>query len=804
MKISYNWLQQYVQFDKSPEELSKTLTNTGLEVEGLEKYESIKGALNGVVIGEVKTCSKHPNADKLSLTTVDIGESAVPIVCGAPNVAVGQKVVVATIGSMLYPSEGDVFKIKKSKIRGEVSEGMLCAEDELGLGQGHDGILVLETNLSNGTPASEYFKVEKDHIFEIGLTPNRVDAASHYGVARDIKAVLGKEIKSPDLSSFKVSSNLSAKTKVEIINTDACSRYSAVSISNISVEQSPQWLKNKLTSIGVKSINNVVDVTNYVLHSLGQPLHAFDADKINGNIVNVKNLPNGTPFTTLDGSEIKLTENDLVICDDIGPLCLAGVIGGATSGVSGETKNIFLESAYFKADYVRKTSMTHGIKTDSSFRFERGTDPNSTVDALKLAAILITELANGEVSSEIIDIYPNEIVDSKISIKYSNVNRLIGKDLGKETIKTILKGLEISIDQEDDNTLELSIPAYRIDVKREADVIEEILRIYGYDNIELSEHLGSDSLAHFPDNDEETLVQRASEMMVGSGFSEILSSSLTTSKYVDQTKTGKTEEHIEILNKLSEDLGVMRQSMLFSGLEVIAYNINRKQRNLKLFDFGNIHWKRNGHYEQTKRLALFITGNEHKESWIIANKSSNFYDISEIVSKLLRRFGIKKVEQRTSSNEAFDYGLDLLVDNQVIASFGKVDATTTKLLDVKSEVFFADIDWAWLGKNFSGAVTAKEISKFPEVRRDLSLVLDKKITFDEINELALKTERKLLKNLNVFSIYEGENIEKGKKSYAISFLLHDNEKTLSDKIIDKTMNKLINIFEKELNALIRK
>ncbi|MEP2026092.1 MAG: phenylalanine--tRNA ligase subunit beta [Reichenbachiella sp.] len=804
MKVSLNWLKDFIELKEGSNIISEILTDTGLEVEGLEKFEEIEGGLEGLVIGEVLTCAKHPDADKLSVTTVDIGsDEPVPIVCGAPNVAQGQKVVVATVGATLYPEGGEPFKIKKAKIRGEVSLGMICAEDEIGLGQSHDGILVLDTDLPNGTPAREYFKPEKDTIIEIGLTPNRADGASHYGVARDLKAAFRRPTIFPDLSSFKVDSQ-SNPVDVVVENFEACPRFSGLTISNLTIKESPKWLKNRLKSIGLAPINNVVDATNYVLHGLGQPLHAYDMADVSGNRIVVKTLPNGTKFTTLDEKERELTDKDLMVCDDSKGMCIGGIFGGTTSGVKESTKAIFLEAAYFSADWVRNTATRHSIKTDASFRFERGTDPNMTVHALKYAAILIKKLAGGEISSDVIDIYPNPIADFEINVKYKNIDRLIGKQVPHDRIKEILEDLDIAVSNESEEGFKTIVPPYRVDVTREADVIEEILRIYGYNNVELEENYGADYLAAFPTPDKDKIQSKTTDFLAAQGFNEIISNSLTNPDYVTKTGLWDPAKNVEVLNKLSEELGVMRQTLVFSGLESLKYNINRKQTNLKFFEFGRIYNSVEGQYKELEQLALFLTGNQTDESWNVDKKSIDFYNISSTVHKILDKFSITEFDSVPTNNSVFDYGLDISKDGQLLVSFGKVNPKVQKVAEVTQDVFYAEFNWAKMLKKYGKKILYKPVPKFPEVRRDLSLVLDEQVDFQQILELAKKESKKLVKRINVFSVYQGESIGEGKKSYALSFILQDENKTLNDKAIDKTMNGLIASFEKDLKAIIRK
>jgi phenylalanyl-tRNA synthetase beta chain len=804
MKISFNWLKNFIQINESPEEIGALLTKSGLEVEGIETFETLPGGLKGLVIGEVLTCERHPGADKLSKTTVDLGNGIIaPIVCGAPNVAAGQKVVVATVGTTVYPLTGEPFKISKAKIRGEVSEGMICAEDEIGLGESHDGILVLDTSLPNGTPAAEYFKIETDHVIEIGLTPNRADATSHLGVARDLKALLKKDICNKDLSSFK-SDNHKAPININIENTAACPRYAGLTISGIKVQPSPAWLQNRLKAIGLSPINNIVDATNYVLHDLGQPLHAFDLNKVKGNTINVKTVSEGTSFVTLDQVERKLKSNDLMICNAEEPMCIAGVFGGANSGVSDATTAIFLESAYFSPDYIRKTAMQHGLKTDASFRFERGTDPNMPVIALKQAALLIKEIAGGEISSELYDIYSSPIDNFQFDVTYSNIDRLIGKKIEHHIIKEIVQSVGITITAETPEGLSLSVPPYKVDVQREVDVIEEIIRIYGFENIEVSEYLNSDFLANFPEKDSEKIKRSIANLLTDNGFNEILSNSLTSPNYYEGLTDFDPTQHVAILNRLSEDLGIMRRTLLFSGLEALAYNINRKQNNLSVYEFGKSYHLIEGKYKENNHLALWKSGNATDETWLSKSTATSFHDFAATITQLIQKLNLSKISIDKFADDVFKNGLKYTRNNKVIITAGILQKSILKKTGIKQDVYYADIDLDAVLKGFDNKIIFSEISKFPEVRRDLALVLDKKVSFDEISKLANKTERKLLKDINVFDVFEGEQIGKDKKSYSVSFLLQDNEQTLTDKQIDGTMQKLIATFEKDLGAIIRK
>jgi phenylalanyl-tRNA synthetase beta chain len=803
MKISYNWLKQYIDLTESPEEVGKLLTRSGLEVEKIEKYESIKGGLEGLVIGKVETVEQHPNADRLKKTTVNIGkDKLLNVVCGASNVAAGQTVIVATIGATLYPASGEPFTIQKSKIRGEISEGMLCAEDEIGLGKSHEGIIVLTDNIEIGTPAKNFYKVEIDYIFEIGLTPNRADAASHLGVARDLKALLKRNLKPIDLKGFSPGFQ-EGGVKLKVENTKTCPKYTGLVIRGVKIMESPSWLKNALASIGINSINNVVDVTNYVLHSLGQPLHAFDLDEVKGNTIIVKNATAGEDFITLDGSTKKLLADDLMIFNSTEAMCMAGVIGGKESGVKNNTTNIFLESAYFVAESVRTSAMKHGVKTDSSFRFERGTDPNMCLIALKKAAALILEVAGGEISSDIVDSRREPFEPFKIETTHKRICQLIGKEIPADTVLEILSLLDIRLAFRNGDLLVFEVPRYRVDVQREADLIEEVLRIYGYDNIELSEHLNTNFLAKFPEKDKATLRKKIDQLLIGKGFQEILGNSLTKAAYVNSIHA--QDIAVPILNKLSEELAFMRPSMAFSGLDAIAYNINRKQKDLALYEFGKVYFKKGSKYQEGNRLSIFLTGNNSSESWQEKGTAVNFFDIKNIAVQLLECFNVQPTSAvEIENNPLFDKAIEYKDGINTLISLGYISSPLLKLADIRQDVLYAVVDLDLLLKLYQTKATYKEISKFPEVRRDLSLVLDKKVSYEEIKELAFKTEKKLLQSINVFDLYEGDRIEKGKKSYSVSFQLLDKDQTLTDEVIDSTMNKLMAQFEKQLGAEIRK
>jgi phenylalanyl-tRNA synthetase beta chain len=811
MTIAYNWLKEYIDIKEDPEALGKILTSTGLEVESVAPFETVKGGLKGLVIGEVLTCAKHPNADKLSVTTVNVGaDKPLQIVCGAPNVAQGQKVVVAVPGTTLYPAKGEPFTIKSARIRGELSEGMICAEDEIGLGEGHAGIIVLKNNVRVGMPASEFYDVQADHVLEIGLTPNRADATSHIGVARDLKAVTGHEIRWPSVDAFKVDDhNLLIPVVVE--NADACPRYSALTITGVTVADSPSWLQHRLRSIGLTPINNIVDITNFVCHEMGQPLHAFDASAIKGNQVVVKTLPAGTKFTTLDNKVRTLSANDLMIChagnddkNEGGAMCIAGVFGGVSSGIQNDTKNIFLESAYFSSVYIRKTSQHHQLKTDASFRFERGTDPNITVYGLKRAALLIKEIAGGKISSDVVDVYPVRIDHRSIEVKDKNVNRLIGKTIPREKIHSILKSLDIEVLDKKEDRYTVSVPPYRVDVVQEADIVEEALRIYGFNNIELANTAKTDFLAEFPVKNIDRYKKSIGELLVANGFFEIWTNSLTNQSYQQKHQLTFEGETIEILNKLSEEQGVLRQTMLFTGLEVCAYNINRKQKDLKLYEFGKVYCRKDGRYKEREKLALYITGNLETENWQHPAKAAGYYDLAQHIQNVFQKTGIRDIKQEAVNDQLFDYAARLTIQNQEVGLAGKVKSALLKDFGIKQELFFAELDSSLLFRFANPKLVIQEVAKFPEVKRDLSLVLDAPVIFDEIRNLIMDTEKRLIKSIGVFDVYEGDNIPKGKKAYALSFTLQDESKTLTDDEIEKTMQRLIAAFEEKLGAVIRK
>jgi phenylalanyl-tRNA synthetase beta chain len=806
MKISYNQLKTLIPISQTPEELGVILTNTGLEVEAIEKIDAVKGGLEGLVVGFVESCSKHPDADKLSCTKVNVGgESLLDIVCGAPNVAAGQKVIVALVGTTLYPSEGEPFQIKKSKIRGEVSEGMLCAEDEIGLGKSHIGILVLETDLTPGSPVASIFNLEPDYQIEIGLTPNRADAASHYGVARDIHAVTKAELTLPSIAKFKLG-NAKSSIKLDVQAPDACKRFCGLEIRGIQVQESPAWLKQFLATIGVNAINNIVDITNYICHFLGQPMHIFDADELGGKQILVRVPTPGEKIITLDGNERTFTGKELAICDATKPMAIAGVFGGKNSGVKSSTQNIFLEVAYFEPTWVRRASTIHGLKTDASFRYERGTDPNMPPVAIRLAALMVQEIGGGEICSEIFDFYPKPIENLTIDLKVKNINRLIGKNIGLGTIVEILEALDIKVLEKSETALTVSVPPYRVDVTREADVIEEILRIYGFDNIELSEHLNSDFFASFPIKEPELTVFTLTDKLVGLGLSEIQNLSIV--KPADNAWAGEEQKTVNLLNPLSEDLSQMRRSLLFSGLTAIQYNVNRRSKDLRFFEFGRFYTKSiiEGvtKPKENKVLAIWLTGGKTSESWMQKTAETDFASLNQVVQEVLLLMKCKPSESIETADVQFTFGFEMRLINKTVVKFGKLSASVKKYADIKQDVFYAEFDWDLLFKNYNPAFKFSELSKFPEVRRDLSLVLDKNVTFGQIEKIAFAMEKKLLSKVNVFDIYEGDKLAEGKKSYSVSFILQDSEKTLTDAIIDKSMNKLMTAFELELGAVIRK
>ncbi len=816
MNISYRWLKDYINLDYTAEEVAAALTQVGLEVGSMEEVETIKGGLRGLVVGEVLTCEKHPDSDHLSKTTVNVGRGEIlPIVCGAPNVAAGQKVIVAVVGTTLYDGDNE-FKIKKSKIRGEVSEGMICAEDEIGLGTSHDGIMILDASAVPGTLASEYFNIESDYVLEVDLTPNRIDSASHIGIARDLAAYLKQKqeisYQRPSVEAFNVD-NHSLEIPVVVLNPEACPRYSGVTISNVRVTESPDWLKNKLKLIGLKPINNIVDVTNFVLFETGQPLHAFDAAEIQGGKVVVRTSDTGSKFVTLDGNEREMHQDDLMICNATSAMCIAGVFGGLNSGVKETTTSIFLESAWFDSVYIRKTARRHTLSTDASFRFERGTDPNGTIYALKRAALLIKEVAGGEISSEIVDIYPNPVADFKVDVTYANIKRLIGVDLGTAKIKQILDALEIRIENETETGLSLLVPPYRVDVKREVDVIEEILRIYGYNNIALPTQVNS-SLQYSVKPNPTKIRNLIAEMLTAQGFNEIWSNSLTKTAYYEENTVHPIGNTVKLFNPLSNDLGSMRQTLLYGGLESIAHNANRKNPDLRLYEFGNCYFFNGGsqkekplrNYREEEHLSLFVTGDKEAANWSNPAVKTTFFLLKSYTENVLKRLGFQLMNLKTEgfSNELINEGIQYFINGKKLVEFGVISGKTLKNFGIDNPVYFADFSMDVLFVELkNNKVLFAELPKYPEVRRDLALLLDKTVQFNQLRDLAFRSERALLKSVDLFDVYEGKGVPEGKKSYAISYILRDDEKTLNDKQIEKIMQKLVSTYERELGAQLR-
>lgn len=808
MKISYNWLRQFLKIDWDSNKTAELLTDLGLEVEGISHFESVKGGLKGIVTGEVLTCVQHPNADKLKLTTIDIGrEAPLQIVCGAPNVAVGQKVAVATIGTTLYTGEGKPWEIKKSKIRGEESQGMICSENELGIGESHEGIMVLSDSIQVGTPCSEIFEVENDEVFEIGLTPNRADAMSHYGVARDLKAGLKqrgvqKELITPPITNFNIV-NRSLKVDVEVVKGELAPRYCGITLNNLIVQPSPDWLKNRLRSIGITPKNNVVDATNYVLHELGQPLHAFDASKIKGHKIEVKTLPKGTRFRTLDGVERVLDEEDLMICDTEKPLCIAGVLGGENSGVTESTSSIFLESAFFNPISIRKTAKRHGLSTDASFRFERGIDIDNVEYCLKRAALLIHEIAGGDITSDIVDIYPKKKDDYHVFLTFDKINKLIGQEISKDTIKSILASLDIKVKNMTESGVGLSIPFYRIDVQREVDVIEEILRVFGYNNVEFKEKLNA-SIAPTSKFEDYKLQNTIGNQLASNGFNEIMANSLSSPHYNTLSPDIREEHTITMLNPLSSDISVMRQSMLFSGLEALAHNAHRRMHNLKLFEFGKTYHQYGEVREEKKHLSLLVMGNRTEDSWTIPTKKSDFFFLKSVSINILARLGITQLDSAPNSRAILSEGISLKSGNREVVSLGVVEKSILKEFDIKEEVLYADFDWDYILEAVQdNKIIFRDIPKYPEVKRDYALLVDDTVSFEQIYKLSLQAENKFLTQVSLFDVYKGKSLPDGKKSYAISYTLQNENGTLTDKQIDAIMGKLLKQYQHELGAELR-
>lgn len=820
MNISYNWLKEYVDFNLSPEETAAALTSIGLEVGSVEEVQAVKGGLKGLVVGHVLTCEPHPNSDHMHICSVNVGdESPVQIVCGAPNVAAGQKVIVATLGTVLYDGD-NAFTIKRSKLRGVESLGMICAEDEIGVGTSHDGIIVLPEDTQVGLPAAQYYNLQSDYIIEVDITPNRADACSHYGVARDLYAWLLQNghqtsLHRPGCEEFKVD-NHDLEIDVQIKDTRRCPRYAAVSLKGCTVSESPQWLKDKLNIIGLRPINNIVDITNYIMHAYGQPLHCFDADMIEGKTILVETRPEGTPFVTLDGVEHKLSAEDLAICNANHPMCIAGVFGGKGSGTYETTTNVLFESAYFNPTTIRKSARRHGLSTDASFRFERGIDPNGTIYALKQAAILAKQLAGGTISMEIKDVYPTPMEDFKIELDYTYLNNLIGKEIPADTVKSILRSLDIQIDSETETGLSLSVPPYRVDVKRPCDIVEEVLRIYGYNNVEIPTTLKS-SLTVKGETDRSNKLQHIiAEQLTAQGFNEIMSNSLTKASYYNGLDSYPAQNCVKLMNPLSEDLSVMRQTLLFGGLETLRFNINHKSPNIKVYEFGNTYAycadnkKDNqvlGAYSEEFHLGLWVTGNQIEGSWAHPKAEYSFYHLKGYVENIFARLGISlgQLFFKECTQDIYSAALQVCDKNgKIYATLGILNPKVLKLAEIKTQVFYADINWnALMKKNRKNQVSFTEISKYPSVSRDLALLIDKETTFLQVEEVAYKTERKLLKKIELFDVYEGKNLPEGKKSYAVNFTLQDTEKTLTDKQIDKVMQSLINNFKNQLKAELR-
>lgn len=807
MKVSYNWIKQFINVPFALEEHTALLTSLGLEVEGVEKFESVKGGLEGIIVGYVESCEQHSNADKLKVTKVNLGNETVQIVCGAPNVAAGQKVPVATIGTTLYDDKGEAWKIKKGKIRGEESHGMICAEDELGLGSSHAGIMVLDDNLEVGTPLHKVVPIEIDQIIEIGLTPNRSDAMSHMGVARDLRAGLAinadpVEFITPSISGFHVD-NRSSRVDIEVEKINLAPRYCGVTISGIKVKESPDWIKNRLKAIGIAPKNNVVDVTNYVMHELGQPLHAFDLNTISGNKIIVKTLPKDTTFTALDGVEYRLHEDDLMICDTEKPLCIAGVYGGLNSGVTDQTTSIFLESAYFNPVSVRKTAKRHNFNTDASFRFERGIDPNITEYALKRAALLIQETGGGDISSDITDLYSQKIEDQQVFLPFAKVNSLIGQEIPKEEIKSILRTLDINVNNVTESGLGLTIPAYRNDVTRPVDVIEEILRVYGYDRIESSSKLNA-TIAKSSKLENNRLQNIVAQQLVGQGFVEMMANSLTSEKNHTLTEQISPKNEVRMLNPLSSDLAVMRQSLIYGGLEAIAHNLNRKQENLRLFEFGSsYHQYQERQFTENKHLSILTAGNTSEQNWNSTSQPADFFYLKGAVMAVLRRLGITTINEKPTKLDFLSEGI-ALSSGAKIADLGVVKKKVTKSFGIEVTVHFANIYWSEILKLVSKEhVPVTEIPKFPEVSRDFALLVDEAVSFKQLREIALNSEKKILKSVQLFDVYGGSKLPEGKKSYALNFTLQDSNKTLTDKQIDKTMNKIQKQLENQAGAVLR-
>lgn len=821
MNISYNWLKQYIDFDLTPQQLSDALTSIGLETGGFEEVESIRGGLRGLVVGKVLTCTEHPDSDHLHITTVDLGDGqATQIVCGAPNVAAGQTVIVATVGTTLYDGDKE-FKIKKSKIRGVESFGMICAEDEIGVGKSHDGIIVIDREIAPGTPAAEYYNLTSDYVLEVDLTPNRIDAASHYGVARDLSAWMARHANPASLhrdsvENFKIDTN-SGAVPVEVLDPEACIRYSGLTVRGVQVKESPEWLRNRLETIGLRPINNIVDITNYLLHAYAQPLHCFDLAKVKGEKIVVRTCDAGTKFTTLDGVERTLDSRDLMICNAEEPMCIAGVFGGLDSGVTEETKSVFIESACFHPTWIRKTARRHGLNTDASFRYERGVDPNNTMYVLMLAAILIKELAGGEICGEPVDIYPHIVEPARVTLDYGYLRDLVGKDIPSDTVDSILRSLEMAIVGRGENSVDIEIPTYRVDVTRPCDVVEDVLRIYGYNDVEISSSLNSSlSYKSFTDSADD-LRRLVSEQLTAQGFNEILNNSLTAEAYYAESQLYPADRCVKLLNPLSSDLNVMRQTLLFGGLESLSHNINRRESDLMMYEFGNVYFYNPqalstaenplAPYSEQSRIALWMTGNMRAASWNSRDEEVSFYDLKAVVANIFARLGIDSHEIVLSSCNSEIYAAAITVSTRSgkqLGTMGILSKSVLKKADIKQDVLYAEMDWNDLVKlSLKKKVTFVPLPKTLPVNRDLALLLDNAVTMEQVETVIRESERRLLKDVRLFDVYEGKNLPEGKKSYAVSITIQDDEKTMNDKQIDAVMNKIITNLKKRLSAELR-
>lgn len=821
MNISYNWLKKYLDFNLTPDELAAALTSIGLETGSVEEVESIRGGLRGIVIGKVLTCVEHPNSDHLHITTVDLGDGAeTQIVCGAPNVAAGQTVVVATVGTTLYDGDKE-FAIKKSKIRGVESFGMICAEDEIGVGSSHDGIIVITEDVKPGTPAAEYYGLTSDWLLEVDLTPNRIDAASHYGVARDLSAWMAAHteaapLRRPSTDAFALDKPDGGIT-VRVENTDACPRYCGVTVRGVTVRESPKWLKDALSTIGLRPINNIVDITNYLLHAMGQPLHCFDVAKIAGGEVVVKNAREGEKFVTLDGVEHTLDSRDLMICNAEVPMCIAGVFGGLDSGVTEAATDIFLESAYFNPTSVRKTARRHGLNTDASFRYERGVDPNNTLYVLRLAALMVKELAGGEICGPLTDIYPSVIEPARVDLGFDYLNALVGKEIPADTVVSILKSLEMNLLEVTDRNVVMDVPTYRVDVTRPCDVVEDVLRIYGYNNVEISDSVRSALSSQTFEDRDNALRNLVSEQLCAEGFNEILNNSLTAEAYYNELPDYPADHCVKLLNPLSNDLNVMRQTLLFGGLESLAHNINRKMADLRMFEFGNVYFfnpaaestadRVLAPYSESSRLALWMTGALRPGNWARKEEEATVYDLKAVVANIFARLGISLAEIRLSASQSCLYaaGLDIVTrSGKALGSLGILSKKIAARLDIKQPVVYCELDWhALVNLSIRKKVSYSPLARTMPVKRDLALLLDKSVSMEQVEATVRESERRLLKDVTLFDVYEGKNLPEGKKSYAIALTLQDDEKTLQDKQIEAVMNKVIANLTRKLGAELR-